>query len=32
MLSRNVNVVLLDVDLGNERALAFVEEARKLGL
>ena len=31
MLGRNINVVLLDVDLGNERALAFVEEARKLG-
>ncbi len=31
MLGRNVNMVLLDVDLGNERALAFVEEARKLG-
>lgn len=29
MLSGNVHVVLLDVDLGNERALAFVEEARK---
>ncbi len=31
MLGRNVNMVLLDVDLGNERALGFVEEARKLG-
>jgi DNA-binding NarL/FixJ family response regulator len=30
LLGRNVNVVLLDVDLGNERALVFVEEARKL--
>src|SRR6476646_8414538 len=29
MLSGNVHVVLLDVDLGNERALGFVEEARK---
>jgi two-component system nitrate/nitrite response regulator NarL len=29
MLNRNVNMVLLDVDLGNERALAFVEEAKK---
>ena len=29
LLSRNVDMVLLDVDLGNERALAFVEEARK---
>jgi len=29
MLNRNVNMVLLDVDLGDERALAFVEEARK---
>ncbi|HMF79619.1 MAG TPA: response regulator transcription factor [Bryobacteraceae bacterium] len=29
MLNRNVNMVLLDVDLGNERALGFVEEARK---
>jgi DNA-binding NarL/FixJ family response regulator len=28
-LNRNVNMVLLDVDLGNERALGFVEEARK---
>lgn len=28
-LSRNVHMVLLDVDLGNERALKFVEEARK---
>lgn len=28
-LNRNVDMVLLDVDLGNERALAFVEEARK---
>src|ERR1043165_9247705 len=27
--SPNINVVLLDVDLGNERALVFVEEARK---
>jgi two-component system nitrate/nitrite response regulator NarL len=31
MLNRNVNMVLLDVDLGNERALGFVEEARKTG-
>src|SRR4030081_463894 len=29
MLNPNVNMVLLDVDLGNERALGFVEEARK---
>jgi len=29
MLNRNVSMVLLDVDLGNERALGFVEEARK---
>lgn len=29
LLNRNVNMVLLDVDLGNERALAFVEEAKK---
>jgi two-component system, NarL family, nitrate/nitrite response regulator NarL len=29
MLNRNVTMVLLDVDLGNERALAFVEAARK---
>jgi DNA-binding NarL/FixJ family response regulator len=28
MLNRNVQMVLLDVDLGNERALGFVEEAR----
>jgi two-component system nitrate/nitrite response regulator NarL len=28
MLNRNVNMVLLDVDLGNERALSFVEGAR----
>src|SRR6202165_4772279 len=28
-LNRNVDMVLLDVDLGNERALGFVEEARK---
>jgi len=28
-LSGNVHMVLLDVDLGNERALVFVEEARK---
>jgi two-component system nitrate/nitrite response regulator NarL len=28
MLNRNVNMVLLDVDLGNERALGFVEAAR----
>ena len=29
VLNRNVDIVLLDVDLGNERALGFVEEARK---
>jgi two-component system nitrate/nitrite response regulator NarL len=29
VLSGNIDMVLLDVDLGNERALAFVEEARK---
>ena len=29
MLNRNVNMVLLDVDLGNERALSFVEGARE---
>jgi DNA-binding NarL/FixJ family response regulator len=29
MLNRSVHMVLLDVDLGNERALRFVEEARK---
>ena len=29
VLHRNVDMILLDVDLGNERALAFVEEARK---
>jgi two-component system nitrate/nitrite response regulator NarL len=29
LLNRNVHMVLLDVDLGNERALRFVEEARK---
>ncbi len=28
-LNGNVDMVLLDVDLGNERALGFVEEARK---
>jgi len=28
-LNRDVHMVLLDVDLGNERALGFVEEARK---
>jgi DNA-binding NarL/FixJ family response regulator len=28
LLNRNVNMVLLDVDLGNERALGFVEAAR----
>jgi two-component system, NarL family, nitrate/nitrite response regulator NarL len=28
MLNRNVDMVLLDVDLGNERALGFVEAAR----
>jgi len=28
MLNRNVNMVLLDVDLGNERALSFVEGVR----
>jgi DNA-binding NarL/FixJ family response regulator len=29
ILNRNVNMVLLDVDLGNERALSFVEGARE---
>jgi two-component system nitrate/nitrite response regulator NarL len=29
MLNRNVDMVLLDVDLGDERALGFVEAARK---
>ena len=29
-LNSHVDMVLLDVDLGNERALAFVEEARRL--
>jgi two-component system nitrate/nitrite response regulator NarL len=29
LLNRGVDMVLLDVDLGNERALGFVEEARK---
>jgi len=31
LLNRSIHVVLLDVDLGNERALVFVEEAQKLG-
>jgi two-component system, NarL family, nitrate/nitrite response regulator NarL len=31
MLDDRINMVLLDVDLGNERALGFVEEARKSG-
>jgi two-component system nitrate/nitrite response regulator NarL len=30
MLDRNVNMVLLDVDLGDERALSFVERAREV--
>ena len=29
LLGRHVNIVLLDVDLGNERALEFVEAAKK---
>src|SRR5258708_39767668 len=29
LLNHNVNMVLLDVDLGNERALGFVEGARE---
>src|SRR5712671_2092119 len=29
VLDSNIDMVLLDVDLGNERALGFVEEARK---
>ena len=32
LLDRNVNIVLLDVDLGNERALEFVEAAKKLSV
>src|ERR1700755_531137 len=31
LLNRGITMVLLDVDLGNERALGFVEEARARG-
>jgi DNA-binding NarL/FixJ family response regulator len=31
LLQQDVNVVLLDVDLGGERALEFVDTARRLG-
>lgn len=31
LLNRGITMVLLDVDLGNERALGFVEQARAMG-
>src|SRR5215471_7960646 len=31
LLNRAITMVLLDVDLGNERALGFVEQARSTG-